>query len=156
MAETAGIADRVRTVAQPYVACEGAGLPMLHAVQAEFGCVPAEAVPVLAELLNRSRAEIHGLISFYHDFHDHPRRGVVVKLCRAEACQSMGGARLAADVQAALGIGWGGTTADGRVTLEPVYCLGLCAAAPCGMVDGRPLARLNREKIGALVAGAAR
>ncbi len=144
------IAARVRDIIEPLTVLEGPAMPMLHAVQAEFRCVPEAAVPVLAETLNRSRAEIRGLISFYHDFRDTPPGRTVLKLCRAEACQSRGGEALAAEAQAALGVGWGETTPDGAITLEPVYCLGLCAAAPCGMVNDRPVARLDRARLAAL------
>jgi formate dehydrogenase subunit gamma len=122
-------------------------MPILHALQAEFGCVPEESVPVVAEALNQSRAEIHGLVSFYHDFRRHPAGRTVMKLCRAEACKSMGADRLAARASEHLGIGWHGTTPDGAITLEPVFCLGLCAAAPCGMVNDQPVARLDAGKL---------
>ena len=122
---------------------EGRLLPVLHAVQEAFGHVPADAVPILAEHFNLSRAEIHGTISFYHDFRREPPGRHVLKLCRAEACQAMGADRLHEDVKQQLGIGWHGTTADGRVTLEPVFCLGLCATAPAALLDDKPLVRLE-------------
>jgi formate dehydrogenase subunit gamma len=134
----------------------GAALPILHDIQAEFGFVPREALPVVAEALNISRAEIHGIVSFYHDFREAPAGRHVLKLCRAEACQSAGGVALAERALAALGVGWGGTTADGAVTVEAVYCLGLCACAPAAMLDGRPVGRLSAARMGALVAEAAR
>ncbi len=148
-------ASRIRQLAEPLATLEGAALPMLHAVQAEFGHIPADAVPVLAELLNRSRAEMHGLISFYHDFRRRPPGRVVVKLCRAEACQAQGAEKLAADLQAHLNLGWHETTPDGAVTLEPVFCLGLCAAAPCALIAGRPHARLTPARLAAAMAAAA-
>ncbi|HKU94890.1 MAG TPA: NAD(P)H-dependent oxidoreductase subunit E, partial [Vineibacter sp.] len=106
---------------------KGATLPILHALQATFGHVPPEAIPMVADALNLTRAEVHGVVSFYHDFRQEPAGRHVLKLCRAEACQSMGGAAVAAQVQTALAAGWGETSGDGVVTLEPVYCLGLCA-----------------------------
>src|SRR5262249_28702946 len=95
--------------------------------------------------------EVHGVVSFYHDFRREPAGRHVLKLCRAEACQSMGGDALAAEAQAALAVGWGGTSADGAVTLEPVYCLGLCATAPSAVLDGRPAGRLDRDRLQALL-----
>jgi formate dehydrogenase subunit gamma len=124
---------------------------MLHAIQAAFGFVPEASVPVVAEMLNLSRAEVHGMISFYHDFRHQPAGRHVVKLCRAEACQSMGADRVAAHVQARLGISWHETTPDGAVTLEPIFCIGLCASAPCGMVDERSLARLDAGRMDAVL-----
>src|SRR5215510_10290926 len=125
----------------------GALLPILHDVQAAFGCVPAEAVPFIAEALNLSRAEVHGVVSFYHDFRDRPAGRHVLKLCRAEACQSMKGAELAEQVLKRFNLDWGGTTPDGRLTVEATYCLGLCACAPSAMLDGQPIGRLNAESI---------
>lgn len=131
---------------------EGPLLPILHDIQAAFGHVPRAAIPLIAQALNLSRAEVYGVVTFYHDFRTEPHGRHVLRLCRAEACQSMGGEALAAQVEAALGIGFGETTADGRVTLEPVYCLGLCATAPSAMVDGRIHGRMTPEKVEALLA----
>jgi formate dehydrogenase subunit gamma len=130
---------------------EGALLPILNDLLAAFGCVPKAAVPLLAEALNLSRAEVHGVISFYHDYRDAPAGRRVVRLCRAEACQSMGGEAVAAGLLARLGVDWGGTTADGEVTVEPVYCLGLCAVAPAALVDGEPVGRLDAARLAAAV-----
>jgi len=135
---------------------EGAALPMLHALQEVFGYVPKAAVPMLADALNLSRAEVHGIVSFYHDFKDLPPGRHVLKLCRAEACQSMGGDGLAEHAQRRLGIGWGETTKDGAVTLEPIFCLGLCACAPAALSDGRVIGRLTRERVDALLDSAGR
>ncbi|TWB44843.1 formate dehydrogenase gamma subunit [Nitrospirillum viridazoti] len=126
-------------------------MPILHALQETFGHVPEDAVPLLADALNLSRADVHGIVSFYHDFREAPAGRHVVKLCRAEACQSMGGHALAEGLLRRLGLDWGGTTGDGQVTIEPVYCLGLCACAPAALIDGRPLGRLNRERLDAAV-----
>ena len=125
----------------------GATLPILHALQETFGCVPEAAVPMIAEALNLTRADVHGVVTFYHDFRHGPPGRHVLKLCRAEACQSMGGDALAARACARLGIDWGETTHDGRVTLDPVYCLGLCATAPSAMIDGKPVGRLNEARL---------
>ncbi|MBN9509029.1 MAG: formate dehydrogenase subunit gamma [Alphaproteobacteria bacterium] len=133
---------------------EGTLLPMLHALQEVFGHIPRAAVPMVAQVLNLSRAEVHGVISFYHDFRHTPAGRTVVKLCQAEACQAMGCRSLAAAAEAALGVRLGETTADGRITLEPVYCLGLCATAPSGMIAGRPVGRLTPARLAALLAAA--
>jgi formate dehydrogenase subunit gamma len=125
----------------------GALLPILHDVQAAFGHVPAEAVPFIAQALNLSRAEVHGVVSFYHDFRHEPAGRHVLKLCRAEACQSMKGVEFAEQVLKRFETDWGGTTPDGRLTVEATYCLGLCASAPSAMLDGEPMARLNTESI---------
>ena len=130
-------------------------MPMLHAVQAAFGFVPEASVPVVAQALNLSRAEVHGLVSFYHDFRHRAAGRTVLKLCRAEACQALGADGVAAHASARLGIGWHETTPDDAVTLEPVFCLGLCAAAPCGMVNDRTVARLDAARIDALLDDAA-
>jgi formate dehydrogenase subunit gamma len=125
----------------------GACLPILHALQEEFGHVPAEAVPLVAGALNLSRAEVHGVVSFYHDFRKTAPGRHVLKLCRAEACQAMGADGLAAKVEACFGVEFGGTTADGRLTLEPVFCLGNCACGPAAMLDDRILGRVDLAKI---------
>jgi formate dehydrogenase subunit gamma len=126
---------------------EGPLLPILHDVQATFGHVPAEAVPFIAQALNLSRAEVHGVVSFYHDFRHAPAGRHVLKLCRAEACQSMHGAAFAEQVLKHFDLDWGGTTPDGRLTVEATYCLGLCACAPSAMLDGEPMARLDAGSI---------
>ena len=135
---------------------EGATLVILHALQEAFGYVPEPAIPMIAHALNLSRAEVHGVFTFYHDFRHEPAGKRVLKLCRAEACQAAGGDALAARAEARLGIALGNTTADHRVTLEPIYCLGLCATAPSAMLDGRLVGRLDEARIDALVAEAQR
>ncbi|PWR24905.1 formate dehydrogenase subunit gamma [Zavarzinia aquatilis] len=131
----------------------GPTLPTLHAIQAEFGHIPAEAIQMIADAENRSRAEIHGVVSFYHDYRETPAGRHVVKVCRAEACQAMGGEAVAAHVAERLGLGFGETAADGGVTLENVYCLGLCATAPAAQIDERPCGRLTPERADRLLAG---
>ena len=126
-------------------------IEILHALQAVLGCVPETAVPALADALNLSRAEVHGVVTFYHDFRSKPAGRHVFKLCRAEACQSMGGEALVARAEQRVGVACGNTSADGRVTLEPVYCLGLCATAPSAMIDGRLVGRLTAAKLDALL-----
>ena len=133
------------------MALEGPLLPILHALQSRFGHVPPAAVPVLADMLNIGRAEVHGVISFYHDFRDAPAGRHVLKICRAEACQSVGGVALGEAVLEKLGTHWGGTTASGGVTVEPVYCLGLCACGPAAMLDGKVIGRADVARIDGLL-----
>ena len=130
----------------------GALLPVLHALQETFGYIEREAEPLIADALNISRAEVHGVVTFYADFRTAPPASHELKLCRAEACQSMGADRLAARAANHLGIEFGKTTADGRVSLQPVYCLGLCSVAPSAMIDGRIVGRLDDRKLDALLA----
>lgn len=132
----------------------GALLPILHDLQAEYGHVPDAVVPLVAEALNLSRAEVHGVLTFYHDFRRAPAGRHVLKLCRAEACQSMGHEALLAHVRTALGIDFHETTADGLVTLEPVFCLGLCACAPALTWDDAPHGRADAALVDELLAGA--
>ena len=146
--------ERAAAIIAAHRATEGATLPILHALQHAFGHVPRAAIPMIAEALNLTRAEVHGIASFYHEFRDTPPGRHVLRLCRAEACQAMGAERLHDAAQRRLGIGWHETTADGAVTLEPVFCLGLCAVAPSGMLDGAPLGRLDPPALDALLEGA--
>ena len=141
------IAERTRAIVSHLRSLEGPLLPILHEVQDEFGYVPQEALPVIAHELNLSRAEVHGVVTFYHDYRDHPAGRHVLKLCRAEACQSMGADAVAERVKKLLGIDFHQTTLDGSVTLEPVYCLGLCACAPAAMLDGELYGRIDDETI---------
>lgn len=137
--------DRIAEILDAHQGLEGPLLPILHAIQAAFGHVPDSAIPQIAKALMLSKAEVHGVISFYHDFRSAPAGRHVLKLCRAEACQTMGADAVADRIKAALGIGWHETTADGRVTLEPVFCLGLCACGPAAMVDGRLVGRVDES-----------
>jgi formate dehydrogenase subunit gamma len=127
-------------------------LEVLHAIQAALGFVPAGAVPVVAEGLNLSRAEVHGVVTFYHYFrHSRPGRHTV-SLCRAESCKSMGADALAAHAQQRLGVDFHETTANGEFSLEPIYCLGNCACSPAAMIDGRLYGRVTPEVFDALIA----
>lgn len=146
------IAARARSVIDEFKDLEGPLLPILHGIQEEFGHVPSETVPVIADALNLSRAEVHGVVTFYHDYRNHPAGRHVLKLCRAEACQSMGADAIAAQITQALGIGFHETAKDDSVTLEPVFCLGLCACAPAAMLDGEVIGRLDADKIEEIVA----
>ncbi len=136
-------AARAGEVIAGHAHLDGATLPILHALQETFGYIDPEAVPLLAEALNLSRAEIHGVVTFYHDFRSAPAGRHVVKLCRAEACQAVGAVAIADHAKRRLGIDWHGTSLDGAVTLEPVFCLGLCACGPAALVDGEPVAYLD-------------
>ena len=129
-------------------------LPVLSALNESFGYVHKDAIRLAAHALNLSRAEVHGVASFYHDFREHAPGRHVLKLCGAEACQSMGSDALAEHVARELGISFGETTADKSVTLERVYCLGLCACAPAALFDEEPHARLDRHKVSTLIAEA--
>jgi formate dehydrogenase subunit gamma len=149
-------AARAAAIIDSMKSMEGPLLPILHGIQEEFGYVPQDTLPLIASALNLSRAEVHGVMTFYHDYRDHPAGRHVLKLCRAEACQSMGGDRLADRVTELLGIDFHQTTLDGSVTLEPVYCLGLCACSPAAMLDGELHGRLSDESLGELIMEARR
>jgi formate dehydrogenase subunit gamma len=148
---TAWDAERAQEIIEAHRHLEGAALPILHALQHEFGYVDREAVPLVAQALNLSRAEMHGVVSFYHDFREAPAGRHVLKLCRAEACQSMGADALADRARERLHVDWHETTSDGRITLEPVFCLGLCACAPAAMLDDRVFGALDDARLSALI-----
>lgn len=151
MLDTSALKVRLDEILAAHASREGPLLPILHDVQAEFGYVPQECLPQIAKALNISRAEVHGVVTFYHDFREVPAGRHVVKLCRAEACQAMGGDAVYALARAKLGIDWHETTVGGAVTLEPVFCLGLCACAPAAMVDGKLHGRVDAAKLDALL-----
>jgi formate dehydrogenase subunit gamma len=142
----------VREIIDAHRGVEGATLPILNKVQEALGYVPDSALPIIAKALNISRAEIYGVVSFYHDYRREPAGRHVLKLCRAEACQAAGGREIADHLCKRLGVDFGETSPDGRVTLEPVYCLGLCATAPSAMIDGRVVGRIDQEAANALIA----
>jgi formate dehydrogenase subunit gamma len=145
--------DTLQAILETHRRQPGALLPVLHAIQDTVGYIPAEAVPLVAAALNLSRAEVHGVITFYHHFRQQPPGRHVLRLCRAEACQSVGGEALADHARATLGCDFHETTADGAVTLEPVYCLGQCAAGPALMVDPADVrGRVTPEDFDGLVA----
>jgi formate dehydrogenase subunit gamma len=129
----------------------GALIPILHELQDTFGYVDRDAVPLIAQALNLSRAEVHGVVSFYHDFRDHPPGTHILRLCRAEACQSMGNERLIDHAKDRLGVDFHQTTADGRFTLEAVYCLGNCACAPALMIDDKVHGRVDPNRLDQLL-----
>ena len=131
----------------------GALLPILHAIQHDIGYIPDAAVAEIAHALNLSLAEVRGVISFYHDFRTTPPARHTLRLCRAESCQSRGAEHLAAQLREQLGLDDHGTSADGQVSLRPVYCLGACACSPALELDGQLHARLTPERLSALVKG---
>ena len=145
----------VRRIASDLKGRPGPLLEVLHGIQAALGYVPGAAVPIVAEVLNLSRAEVHGVVTFYHYFRRSPPGAHTVSLCQAEACQSMGAAALAAHARRRLGIDFHQTSADGRFSLEPIYCLGNCACSPAVMIDGRLYGRVTPERFDALVADGA-
>ncbi len=152
-ASTAEILSRTGDILTAHDGMEGPLLPILHAIQAQFGYIPRDTLPVIAKHLNLSKAEVHGVMSFYHDFREDPAGRHVLKICRAEACQSMGADRVAAHAQKQLGIEWHETTRDGQVTLEPIFCLGLCACAPAAMIDGKLVGRIDEARLDTILAG---
>lgn len=128
-------------------------LPVLHELQTAFGCVDQRSISVVADVLNLSEAEVYGVLSFYADFRSEPGGSSVVKVCRAEACQAMGAEALAAHARDRLGVPMGGTTADGAVTLEQVFCLGNCALSPSVMVDEEVFGRVDAERFDEIMDG---
>ncbi len=147
MLDSSAQTDRIAEILAAHQGLEGPLLPILHAIQADFGHVPQSAIPQIAAALTLSKAEVHGVISFYHDFREAPAGRHVIKLCRAEACQAVGADAVAGRIKAALGVDWHETTPDGRVTLEPVFCLGLCACGPAAMVDGQLVGRCDETLV---------
>jgi formate dehydrogenase subunit gamma len=144
--------DRARTVVRAHAELRGALLPVLHALQEAFGYIDEQAIPIVAETLNLSKADVHGVVSFYHDFRRSPTGRHVIKLCRAEACQAMGSDALADHVEQHLAVGMGGTTADGAFSLKPVFCLGNCALSPAVMVDDHLYGRVNPRRFDQIIA----
>lgn len=145
------LAETVEAVVQQHAGQVGPLMLVLHGVQERMGYVPSEAIPLIAKSLSLSRAEVHGVMHFYHDFRTEPAGDHIVQVCRAEACQAMGARTLEAHVKAQLGIDYGQTSADGRYTLEPVYCLGNCACAPTVRIDEDIHARVTPEKFDRLI-----
>jgi len=144
-------AAEARRIIESYRGLDGALMPMLHALQDRFGYVDDAAVPDLADVLNLSRAEVHGVITFYHDFRRTPPARHALHLCRAEACQAVGARALEAHVKQKLGIDYHHETADGRWSLGAIYCLGNCACGPSALIDGETYGRLDAEKLDALM-----
>jgi formate dehydrogenase subunit gamma len=149
--DSAELTNTTLAIAADYDNRPDALIEILHRVQAAVGYVPEAAVQTLAGALNLTRAEVHGVVTFYHDFKREPHGRHVLKLCRAEACQSTGGEALVQRAESQLGVSCGSTASDGSVTLEPVYCLGLCATSPSAMLDGRVIGRLTPARLDSLL-----
>jgi len=151
MTEATSMQESVQKITAALKDKPGALLPILHAIQDDLGYVPAESVPAIAMALNLSRAEVHGVISFYHYFRDTPPGKHTIHLCRAESCQAMGGKQLEKHVKARLGIDFHETTSDGKFSLEPVYCLGNCACSPAMQIDEEIFGRVSATRFDAVV-----
>ena len=147
MLDTADFSSRLSEIIAAHMPMEGPLLPILHAVQAEWGHIPEPAIPFIANALNLGRAEVHGVVTFYHDFRAVQAGATVIKVCAAEACQALGGRDLVQATLRAFGLKDYGTTLDGRVTVEPIYCLGLCACAPAALVGERLVGRASADRI---------
>ncbi len=145
------VSARVRAVAESRIAEPGPLLEVLHDIQSEFGYLPEVTVPVVAQVLNLSRAEVHGVVSFYSDFRSSPPADIGVEICRGEACQAVGAEALVAHAAKSLGIGVGDQTGDGSVGLEQIFCFGNCALGPTASVAGRVHGRVTPERLDALV-----
>ena len=156
-ASPAGAVDESRILAavERHRHRDGPLIEVLHDVQAEFGCIPPGSVPVIARALNLSRAEVHGVVTFYHHFRTRAPGRHVLQICRAESCQAAGGRAIESHAQKRLGVGFGETTPDGQLSLEAVYCLGLCACSPAAMLDDEVHGRVTTESLDTLIDAAA-
>jgi formate dehydrogenase subunit gamma len=141
----------VDDVVRRFADTPGALLPILHGVQHALGYVPSEAVPRIAAALNLSRAEVHGVVSFYHEFRDAPPGRHTLKICRAESCQAVGAEALVAEATNRAGVALGRTSSDGQLSIEPIYCLGLCALSPAIMLDDQLHARVTPAQLEGLL-----
>jgi formate dehydrogenase subunit gamma len=146
--------ERAREIIAAHMGLEGPALPILHALQAEFGYVPESAVKEMASALNVSRAEMHGVVTFYHDFHSAPHGRHTLKICRAESCQSMGAEKQANEFLARHKLEWHQTTPDGSLSVVPVYCLGLCTHSPAALYDNEPIGEVDAATLDEIVAEA--
>jgi formate dehydrogenase subunit gamma len=146
------VSERVREIVAAHRGERGALLPILHAIQSEYGHIDPQAIPVIAEELNLSRADVHGVVTYYKDFRQQPPGRTTVRICRAEACQAVGSDALAQRVQARLGVAFGETTAGGEVSLESVFGLGNCARGPSVEIGGRLYGRMDGDRLEALLA----
>lgn len=145
------VGDQIQAIIARLQTMPGPLLPILHEIQNQLGYVPETAVPPIASALNLSRAEVHGVISFYHHFSSKPRGRHIIEVCRAESCQALGGRELESFAKETLGLDWHETSADRQFTLEPVYCLGNCACSPAVRVGKQVLGRVTKEDFSALV-----
>ena len=151
----AAISTQELTKIEAYIAAHktmpGALLPLLHAIQDEFGYVPEASYPHISKALALSVAEVHGVVTFYHHFRRHPAGRHILQVCRAESCQAMGSEKLEAHIKSTLGVDYHETTKNGAVTLLPVYCLGNCACSPAVMMDNEVYGRMDAQKMDALI-----
>jgi formate dehydrogenase subunit gamma len=145
-------AATVRRLAEARATEPGALLPILHSIQDELGFIPEDSVAIVADVLNLSRAEVHGVVTFYHFFRTHAPGKRTLYVCRAEACQSMGARELEKHIRERLAIDFHETTADGKYSLEPVYCLGNCACSPAVMIDETVYGRVTPERLDQILA----
>jgi formate dehydrogenase subunit gamma len=152
-ASAVALKEIVETAVDRHRGCIGALMPTLHSIQDTLGFIPPDAVPMLAQAMSLSRAEIHGVITFYHDFRTEAPGKHVIHLCRAEACQAMGSRKLEEHVRTRLSVDFGETTTDGKFTLEPVYCLGNCACSPSIRIDDAIHARVTPDRFDELISG---
>jgi len=143
--------DRIKAHISGHQGMPGGLMPLMHTIQDDIGYVPEEVYPLVSKAMALSVAEVHGFVSFYHHFRTHPVGKHVLQVCRAESCQAMGSEKLEADIKAKLGIDYHETTADGKVTLLPVYCLGNCACSPAVMMDDDVYGRVDMEQVEELV-----
>lgn len=134
----------------------GALMPILRRIQDDLGWVPPESIPLIAHELNLSRAEVHGVVSFYHDFRHEPPGRNIIRICRAESCQAMGAVALAEHARKRCGVDFGGTSVDGAFTLEAVYCLGNCACSPAVVINGELLGRMTPERFDGAISNLSR
>ena len=148
---TANLPELVRSVVDSHRRERGPLLVILHEIQHRLGFIDPDAVPLIAKELNLSRADVHGVVTFYKDFRSEPAGRVALNVCRAEACQSVGAEQLVAKLEDALGVKVGGTTADGSTTLDQVFCLGNCALGPSAQINGRVYGRLDWQRVIALL-----
>ena len=136
---------------EKYSSTEGALLPILHEIQDALGYIPPDTIDVIGKGINRSRAEVHGVVSFYHHFRTHKPGRHIIQVCRSEACQAVGALGVIEKLKRTLGIDFHESTSDGQITLEPIYCLGHCACAPALMVNGEPRAKMTPDLVDSLV-----
>lgn len=146
------VRERLAPLLERWKGVPGGLMPLLHDAQAEFGYVPPEAIPAIARAFDLSRAEVHGVVTFYHDFRLTPPPRHRIQICQAESCQAMGSRALTAHVESRLGCDVGEERADGMWSVEPIYCLGLCAMSPSLMLDGEVHARVTAERVDQIIA----
>ena len=141
----------VNAALEKHESTKGSLLPILHEIQDALGYIPSDAIDVIGKRINRSRAEVHGVVSFYHHFRTHKPGRHIIQVCRSEACQALGANDVIDKLKRTLAIDFHESTSDGQITLEPIYCLGHCACAPALMVNGEPRAKMTSERVDGLI-----